>query len=100
MVRFDLNTQVVQGIYSGVTTSQLDTLAAETCAYMNAEHPDYARLAARISISNLQRDTLPSFSATVAKLWAYRDPKTGLNVGFICDEVRSDIRNMIILRTV
>jgi hypothetical protein len=81
--------QVVQGIYSGVSTSELDNLAAETCAYMNTEHPDYARLAARISINNLQRDTSSSFSETVAKLRAYRDPKTGLDVGFISDEVRT-----------
>ncbi|CAM9645643.1 unnamed protein product [Chrysoparadoxa australica] len=79
--------KVVQGIYNGVTTSELDNLAAETCAYMNTDHPDYARLAARISVSNLQRDTIGSFSGTIEMLRKYRDPKTGLNSGFISDEV-------------
>lgn len=38
-----------------VTTSELDNLAAETAAYMNIDHPDYAKLAARVSISNLHK---------------------------------------------
>lgn len=80
--------QVVQGIYSGVTTWELDTLAAETCAYMNTEHPHYARLAARISVSNLQRATSPSFAETVEELHAYVDPKTGRQAGYISDEVK------------
>ncbi|CBJ29920.1 conserved unknown protein [Ectocarpus siliculosus] len=79
--------KVVQGIYSGVTTWELDTLAAETCAYMNTEHPHYARLAARISVSNLQRATSPSFADTVEELHAYVDPKTGRQAGYISDEV-------------
>ncbi|CAB1111582.1 unnamed protein product [Ectocarpus sp. CCAP 1310/34] len=79
--------KVVQGIYSGVTTWELDTLAAETCAYMNTEHPHYARLAARISVSNLQRATSPSFADTVEELYAYVDPKTGRQAGYISDEV-------------
>ena len=81
--------KVVQGMFSGVTTSALDVLAAETCAYMNVEHPDYARLAARISISNLQRETSPSFSETVLILREYCDPVTGENAGLISDDVSS-----------
>lgn len=77
----------MQGIYSGVTTWELDTLAAETCAYMNTEHPHYARLAARISVSNLQRATSPSFAETVDELYTYVDPKTGRQAGYISDEV-------------
>jgi hypothetical protein len=79
--------KVVQGMYSGVTTSELDTLAAETCAYMNTEHPDYARLAARISVSNLQRDTSPSFAETMLKLRDFCDPNTGENAGLVSDDV-------------
>lgn len=78
----------MQGIYNGVTTWELDTLAAETCAYMNTEHPHYARLAARISVSNLQRATSPSFVDTVDELYRYQDPKTGRQGGYISDEVR------------
>lgn len=79
---------MVQGIYNGVTTWELDILAAETCAYMNTEHPHYARLAARISVSNLQRATSPSFADTVDELYRYQDPKTGRQAGYISDEVR------------
>ena len=59
--------KVVLGIYSGVTVSELDTLAAETAAYMSTEHPDYTKLAARISISNLHKVRGP---VDVYGLWA------------------------------
>ena len=49
--------KVVSGIYDGVTTSELDNLAAETAASMTTKHPDYAILAARIAISNLHKNT-------------------------------------------
>ena len=57
-----ISQKVVSGIYPGVKTSELDTLAAETAAYMSTVHPDYGRLAARISVSNLQKETDGSFS--------------------------------------
>lgn len=78
---------VVTGLFSGVSTSELDTLAAETAAYMSTEHPDYAKLAARIAISNLQKDTLPSFSETIDMLYRYVDPKTGLPASSISERV-------------
>ena len=56
--------KVVSGIYDGVTTAELDNLAAETAASMTTKHPDYAILAARVAISNLHKNTLKSFSAT------------------------------------
>ncbi|KAG5179030.1 ribonucleotide reductase [Tribonema minus] len=79
--------KVAQGIYSGVGAAEIDTLAAETCAYMCADHPDYSRLAARISVSALHRDTHASFGAAAAQLHAYRDPKTGMAAGLLSDEV-------------
>jgi hypothetical protein len=51
-------------VYKGVTTSELDELAAETAASMTSKHPDYAQLAARIAVSNLHKNTLKSFSET------------------------------------
>lgn len=54
--------QVINGIYNGVTTQELDTLAAETAATMTTEHADYAVLAARISVSNLHKETKKLFS--------------------------------------
>jgi hypothetical protein len=63
--------KVITGLYDGVTTSELDSLAAETAASMTTKHPDYALLAARIAISNLHKETLKSFSATMKRLYNY-----------------------------
>lgn len=79
--------KVVSGIYDGVTTSELDNLAAETAASMTTKHPDYATLAARIAISNLHKNTLKSFSGTIKMLYQYIDPKTGENASLISKEV-------------
>lgn len=54
--------KVINGVYSGVTTSELDNLAAETSAYMTTKHPDYGVLAARLAVSNLHKETTKSFS--------------------------------------
>jgi ribonucleoside-diphosphate reductase alpha chain len=75
--------KVVSGIYDGVTTSELDNLAAETSASMTTKHPDYATLAARIAISNLHKNTLKSFSGTMKMMYQYVDPKTGENASLI-----------------
>lgn len=79
--------KVVQGMYNGVSTAELDNLAAETAAYLNIDHPDYARLAARVSVSNLHKETNPSFSQTMRQLYDHVDPATGHAAGFISEEV-------------
>lgn len=56
--------KVAVGVYKGVTTCELDELAAETAASMTSKHPDYAQLAARIAVSNLHKNTIKSFSET------------------------------------
>ena len=63
--------QVIDGIYEGVTTVELDNLAAETAAYKTTTHPDYAVLAARIAISNLHKETRKTFSQVVKDLYEY-----------------------------
>ena len=63
--------KVVAGVYDGVTTVQLDDLASETAAFLTTQHPDYGRLAARIAVSNLHKQTCKSFSETMLKLHAY-----------------------------
>lgn len=78
--------KVVAGIYDGVSTSELDSLAAETAASMTTKHPDYAILAARIAISNLHKNTLKSFSGTMKMLYQYIDPKTGQNASLIAKD--------------
>ncbi|WAC10421.1 ribonucleoside-diphosphate reductase subunit alpha [Dyadobacter pollutisoli] len=84
--------KVVSGIYDGVTTAELDNLAAETAASMTTKHPDYAILAARVAISNLHKNTLKSFSATMKRLYTYTDSKTGENASLISKEVHDVIR--------
>lgn len=78
--------KVIEGIYDGVTTSELDELAAETAASLSTVHPDYLKLAARISISNLQKQTSNSFSETVEALYKYVHPETGKPASMIGDE--------------
>ena len=84
---------VVKGLFSGVTTSELDNLASETAAYMSTEHPDYGKLAARIAISNLQKDSLNSFSESVELLYHFVDPKTNQKAGFISNKVYNIVQN-------
>ena len=79
--------KVVSGIFPGVETRQLDTLAAETAAYMSTEHPDYTKLAARISISNLHKETLPSFTETMRVIQEAPDPTTGQPASFLDAEL-------------
>lgn len=69
--------KVINGLYSGVTTVELDNLAAETAATMTTKHPDYAVLAARIAVSNLHKETKKSFSEVMEDLYNMVDNKTG-----------------------
>ncbi|KAL3101401.1 hypothetical protein niasHT_021519 [Heterodera trifolii] len=67
--------KVVKGIYKGVTTVELDNLAAEVAASMTVTHPDYALLAARIAVSNLHKQTNKAFSEVISDLYHYVHPK-------------------------
>ncbi len=79
--------KVIEGVYDGVTTTELDNLAAETAASLTTRHPDFALLASRIAISNLHKNTKKSFSETMHDLFIYIDPKTGKNASLIAEEV-------------
>ncbi|MBS1652748.1 MAG: ribonucleoside-diphosphate reductase subunit alpha [Bacteroidetes bacterium] len=79
--------KVIDGVFDGVTTSQLDNLAAETAASLTVRHPDYALLASRIAVSNLHKNTTKSFSKTVEMLYEYIDPKTNTKAALIADDV-------------
>ncbi|WP_207433487.1 ribonucleoside-diphosphate reductase subunit alpha [Sabulibacter ruber] len=79
--------KVIDGIYDGVTTVELDNLAAETSASLTTKHPDYAILAARIAISSLHKVTQKSFFNTMKQLYTYVDPKTGENASLIAKDV-------------
>ena len=88
----DIAKKVIQGLYDGVTTTELDNLAAETAAAMATSHPDYANLAARIAISNLHKNTNKSFTETMEALYKYIDPKTGAPAGLIAEGTIKTIR--------
>lgn len=84
--------KVIDGLYDGVSTAELDNLAAEVCASLTVRHPDYAILAARIAISNLHKTTSQSFSNTMKRLYTYVNPKTGENAQLIDTEVYGIIK--------
>lgn len=88
----DVAKKVINGIYDGVTTQELDNLAAETAATMTTRHPDYALLAARVAISNLHKTTSKSFSNTMKRLYTYVDPVTGENASLISKEAYGVIK--------
>ncbi len=78
---------VIEGLYDGVTTSELDNLAAEIAASMTTTHPDYTQLAARISVSNLHKNTKKSFTETMHDLYTYVNPRTNKKAPLLSDEV-------------
>jgi ribonucleoside-diphosphate reductase alpha chain len=83
----DVAKKTIEGIYAGVPTTELDNLAAETAASLTIAHPDYAILASRIAVSNLHKNTVKSFSATMRKLHQYVDKTTGKVLPLIADDV-------------
>lgn len=83
--------KVIDGIYDGVTTTELDNLTAEVAATMTVKHPDYALLASRIAVSNLHKNTKKSFSETMKDLYTYMDPKTGAKAALLADDVHEVI---------
>ena len=85
-MRCQLHRKSSRGFYIGISTSEIDTLAAETCAYMSQKHPDFSTLAARIAVSNLHKNTSDSFSETCRVLYEYKD-KQGRPAALLSDEV-------------
>lgn len=79
--------KVTQGIYDGISTKELDTLAAETAASMTTAHPDYARLAGRIAVTNLHKTTPKKFSQAIKELHSFVEPKTNKESSLIDDDV-------------
>jgi ribonucleoside-diphosphate reductase alpha chain len=79
--------RVIEGLYDNVSTSELDNLAAEIAATMTTSHPDYAKLAARISVSNLHKNTKKSFSEVMTDLYEYVNPRTSEKAALLSEEV-------------
>jgi len=79
--------KVIEGIYDGVSTSDLDNLAAEVAAAKTIDHPDYALLASRIAVSNLHKETKKTFSDVMYDMYHYVDPKTKERAALLADDV-------------
>jgi len=79
--------KVIEGIYDGVSTTDLDNLAAEVAAAKTIDHPDYALLASRIAVSNLHKETKKTFSEVMSDMYHYIDPKTGQKASLLADDV-------------
>ncbi|WP_196896116.1 ribonucleoside-diphosphate reductase subunit alpha [Aureivirga marina] len=79
--------RVIEGLYDGVLTTELDNLAAEVAATMTTSHPDYAKLAARIAVSNLHKNTKKSFSETMTDLYTYVNPRTEQESPLLADDI-------------
>ena len=84
--------RVIEGVYDGVTTTELDNLAAEVAATNAVSHPDYAHLASRIAVSNLHKSTKKSFADTMNDLYNYVDPKTGEPASLLAEDVHEIIQ--------
>ena len=85
--------KVIEGLYDGVSTTDLDNLAAEVAAAKTTEHPDYALLASRIAVSNLHKETKKTFSDVMTDLYEYIDPKTGQSAALLSEEVYQIVVN-------
>lgn len=79
--------KVIEGIYDGVLTTELDNLAAEVAAAKTIDHPDYALLASRIAVSNLHKETKKTFSEVIHDMYHYVDPKTNQNASLVAEDV-------------
>ena len=83
--------KVIEGIYDGITTRELDQLAAETAAYLSTKHPDYAKLAGRIAVSNLHKETKGCFSENIKEMYAFVNPATGEHAPLISKELHDTV---------
>ena len=83
----------IEGLYDGVSTRELDQLAAETAASLASHHPDYSRLAARICVDDLHRSTKDKFTDVVRDLREFIDPESKKHAPLISEEVFEIIMN-------
>jgi ribonucleoside-diphosphate reductase alpha chain len=83
--------RVIEGLYDGVSTSELDNLAAET-GFDDYCASDYAQLAA-IAISNLHSNTTKSFSETMTEMFEYVNQRNGQYAPLIADDVYKVIQD-------
>lgn len=87
--------KVVSGLYSGVTTVELDNLAGEISVYMSTIHPEYEVLASRLATSNLHKITNKNYEETCDLLYNHINPKTNEHAPLLSKECYDIIKNNI-----
>ena len=94
--------KVIDQLYDKIETTKIDELAAEQCASLSTQHPDYSTLAARIIVSNHQKNTEPLFSNVMRNIYEFKDIR-GNNKPLIADNVwnfinkyQKNINNIIV----
>lgn len=85
--------KVIQGLYTGITTVQLDELAASVCASLATEHPDFSVLAARIVVSSLHKETCDTFSGMVQQMTGFENQTTGKKMYILRPEIVSFVQD-------
>lgn len=89
----EVSKKVISGIYDGVTSKELDNLAAETAAAMGRIHPDYSVLAARIAISSLKKETKKSFKETIEDLYNNVNKETNQHAPMVSEDLYNLVQN-------
>ena len=79
--------KVIEGLYDGITTQELDELSAQTSAYLSTKHPDFSILAGRLAVSNLHRNTESSFSKNIKAMYRYHNAETGKHSPLVSEEL-------------
>ena len=69
----NLAIKVIDQLYDGIRTSQIDELSAQQCASLATTHSDYGILASRILISNHHKNTSSSMLHVAEALYSFRD---------------------------
>lgn len=93
-----ITSKIAAGIYNGITTHELDKLAAETAAYSSTFHPDWSILAARIAVSDLHKNTTDDFASNIQKMKDYIHPITKKNAPLIAPYINKVVQeNALVL---
>jgi len=82
--------KVIDQLYPGISTTQIDELSAEQCASLSSTHYDYNILAGRIVVSNHQKNTKNSFYSVMNDLYQYTD-KHGKQSPLISSELMTNV---------
>ena len=82
-----ITSKVIEGIFDGISTKELDQLAAETAAYLSTQNPGYSSLAGRIAVSNLHKETRGCFSENIKEMYNYVNEATGEHSPLVSKEL-------------